>query len=93
VLARPPTRRAIPTAANANRVVVSGGWYYLDGRDAHAHVAGFVLPGTAGAFSLSVIAQVLLINAASLCAVIAIHQLATLAARLATPAATASISE
>jgi hypothetical protein len=26
VLARPPTRRAIPTAANAGRVVVNG-WY------------------------------------------------------------------
>jgi hypothetical protein len=27
VLARPPTRRAIPTAANAGRVVVNGGWH------------------------------------------------------------------
>jgi hypothetical protein len=28
VLARPPTWRAIPTAANAGRVVVNGGWYH-----------------------------------------------------------------
>jgi hypothetical protein len=27
VLARPPTRRAIPAAANAGRVAVNGGWY------------------------------------------------------------------
>jgi hypothetical protein len=28
--ARPPSRRAIPAAANAGRVVVNGGWYYID---------------------------------------------------------------
>jgi hypothetical protein len=28
-LARPPTRRAIPAAANAGRVVVNGGWYQV----------------------------------------------------------------
>jgi hypothetical protein len=43
VLARPPTRRAIPAAANAGRVVVNGGWYQGDEIAGQSKAAAFPL--------------------------------------------------
>ena len=46
------------------------------------YVAGFALPGTEGAFSVAVIGHVFLINAVTLCALMAGYQLAMLGAYL-----------
>jgi hypothetical protein len=45
------------------------------------YVVGYILPGSDGAFTASIIAHVFLINAASLCGLIALHQLVALGGR------------
>ena len=46
------------------------------------YVAGFVLPGSGGAFSASIVGHLFLINAVVLCTLMALHQLAMISGML-----------
>jgi hypothetical protein len=60
--------------------------------EAGLYIAGFALPGGEGAFSATVVGHVFLINAVTLCGLIAAHRLLTLVGHLGPHDASASLS-